>query len=115
MGTLSDNRQLTLNLTKSRSTKSSRIWDLHHGIAPNSRMRPRTIKQVHLAFVVKHDGHHKARLVADGHLTRQLVEMVYSGVVSLRSLTIVMLLSELNQLELWGTDIGNTYQGQSLV
>ena len=41
----SGKRQLILNLTKSRSTKSSRIWDLHHGITPNSRMQPRIIKR----------------------------------------------------------------------
>ena len=65
--------------------------------------------KVHFVFAVKHDGCHKVRLVADGHLTRQPVEMVCSGVDSLRSLRIVMLLLELNQLELWGTDIGNAY------
>ena len=48
-------------------------------------------------------------MVADGHLTRELVEVVYSRVASLRSLRIVMLLSELNQVELWGTDISNAY------
>jgi hypothetical protein len=38
--------------------------------------------RVHLVFDVKHDGRHKARLVADGHLTGEPVESVYSGVVS---------------------------------
>jgi hypothetical protein len=52
---------------------------------------------------------HKARLVADGHLTDQPVEDIYSGVVSLRSLRLVIFLAELNDLELWGTDIGNAY------
>ena len=65
--------------------------------------------KVHFMFAVKHDGCNKARLFADGHLTREPVETVYSGVVSLRCLRIVMSLSELNQLELWGTDIGNAY------
>ena len=60
-------------------------------------------------FAVKHDGHHKARLIADGHLTKKPVQTVYSEVGSLRSLRIVMLLSELNQLELWRTDMGNSY------
>ena len=54
--------------------------------------------KVHFVFAVKHDGSHKVRLVVDGHLTRKPVEIVYSGVVSLRSLRIVMLLSELNQI-----------------
>ena len=39
--------------------------------------------QVHLVFDVKHDGRHKACLVADGHLTDVPLESVYSGVVSL--------------------------------
>ena len=65
--------------------------------------------KVHLVFAVKHEGCHKARLVGDGHLTRQLVETVNAGIVLLRSLRILMILSELNQLELWETDIGNAY------
>ena len=39
--------------------------------------------RVHLVFDVKHDGRHKARLAADGHLTDIPLESVYSGVVSL--------------------------------
>ncbi len=39
--------------------------------------------RVHLVFDVKHDGHHKSRLVADGHLTEVPLDSVYSGVVSL--------------------------------
>ena len=37
--------------------------------------------RVHLIFAVKYDGRHKARLVADGHLTPEPVESIYSGVV----------------------------------
>ena len=40
--------------------------------------------KVHLVFAVKFDGRHKARLVADGHLTVETIENIYSGVVSLR-------------------------------
>ena len=40
--------------------------------------------RVHLVYAVKHDGRHKARLVADGHLTDIPLESVYSGVVSLK-------------------------------
>ena len=39
--------------------------------------------KVHLVFAVKFDGRHKARLVADGHLTPEPIENIYSGVVSL--------------------------------
>ena len=65
--------------------------------------------RVHLVFACKHDGRHKARLVADGHLTDIPVDSVYSGVVSLRGLKMMIFLAELNGLELWGTDIGNAY------
>jgi hypothetical protein len=40
--------------------------------------------RVHIAYNVKHDGRHKARLVADGHLTDIPVDSVYSGIVSLQ-------------------------------
>ena len=52
---------------------------------------------------------HKARLVVDGSLTPEPVENIYSGVVSLRHLRLVIFLGELNNLELWGADIGNAY------
>jgi len=65
--------------------------------------------RVHLVFDVKHDGRHKARLVADGHLTDIPLDSVYSGVVSLRGFRLVVFLAELNHLQLWATDIGNAY------
>ena len=63
----------------------------------------------HLIFAVKYDGRHKARLVADGHLTPEPVESIYSGIFSLRNLKLVILLGKLNKLELWGADIGSAY------
>jgi hypothetical protein len=65
--------------------------------------------RVHLVYAVKHDGRHKARLVADGHLTEIPVDSVYSGVVSLRGLRLILFPSELNDMETWATDIGNAY------
>ena len=65
--------------------------------------------RVHCVYAVKHDGRFKARLVADGHLTKEPVESIYSGVVSLRSLRMVVFLSQLNDLEIWGADVGNAY------
>ena len=65
--------------------------------------------RVHLIYDVKHDGRHKGRLVADGHLTDIPNDSVYSSVVSLRGLRILLFLAELNGLEVWGTDIGNAY------
>ena len=49
---------------------------------------------------VKFDGRHKARLVADGHLTPEPIENIYSGVVSLRNLRLVIFLGKLNHLDL---------------
>ena len=60
-------------------------------------------------FDVKHYGKVKAKLVVDGHLTREPNGTVYSGLVSLRNLSLTMFLAELNGLQLWGADVGNTY------
>jgi hypothetical protein len=65
--------------------------------------------RVHLIYAVKHDGRHKARCVADGHLTDIPLDSVYSGVVSLRGIRILIFLAELNKLNTWATDIGNAY------
>ena len=65
--------------------------------------------RVHFVYAVKHDGRFKARLVPDGHLTKEPVESIYSGVVSLRILRMVVFLSQLNDLEIWGADVGIAY------
>ena len=64
---------------------------------------------MHLVFACKHDGRHKARLVAGGHLTADPVDSIYSGVVSTRSLRLTIFLSKLNNMKIWGADIGNAY------
>ena len=64
---------------------------------------------LHFVYAVKHDGRFKARLVADGYLTKEPVESIYSGVASLKSLRMVVFLSQLNVLEIWGADVGNAY------
>jgi Reverse transcriptase (RNA-dependent DNA polymerase) len=63
----------------------------------------------HLIYDVKHDGRHKARLVADRHLTDIPLDSVYSGIMSLWGFRLVLLLAELNGLQPWATDIGNVY------
>ena len=63
----------------------------------------------HMVYDVKHDGRHKSRFVAGGHRTDTPVDSVYSGVVSLQGVRLVTFIAELNDLELWGTDIGNAY------
>ena len=64
---------------------------------------------VHLVYAVKHDGRHKARLVAGGHLTDTPIDSVYSSVVSLRGVRMLTFIAELNDLQIWCTDIGNAY------
>ena len=71
--------------------------------------------KVHLVFAVKFDGTHKARLMADGHLTPEPVKNIYSGLVSLRNLKLVIFLGKLNKLDIWGADIGNAYLEASLM
>jgi hypothetical protein len=75
------------------------------GIAPSRYKKIRC----HMIYNVKHDGCHKARLVAGSHLTETNTESVYSGVVSLRGIRLIVFLAEINQLELWGADVGNAY------
>jgi hypothetical protein len=65
--------------------------------------------RVHLICDVKHDGRHKALLVADGHLSDIPVDSVYSGVVTLQGLRLLIFLAELNDLQTWAIDIGNAY------
>ena len=82
--------------------------DLGH---KDSTMPPEGYTRItlHLVYAVKHDGRHKSRIVAGGHLTGTPTESVYSGVVSLRGVRIVIFLGELNKLKIWQTDIGNAY------
>ena len=44
-----------------------------------------------------------------GPLSPDPIESIYSGVVSIRSLRLVVFLAKLNNLEVWGADIGNAY------
>ena len=88
--------------TKHQRTK----WDSNHKKILNAPPNHQKIK-VNLIFAVKHNGRHKARVVADGSLPPEPVGNIYSGVVSLMHLRLVIFLGELNNLELWGADIGN--------
>ena len=47
--------------------------------------------------------------MADIKLDWWQIENIYSGVVALRNLRLVIFLGKLNNLELWGADIGNAY------
>jgi hypothetical protein len=65
--------------------------------------------RVHLVFDVKHDGRHRARMVADGHLTDVPVDSCYSSVVSLRGFRLLIFIAELNGLKTWSVDISSAY------
>ena len=69
--------------------KALKKWDKvildKHKKVMNSPKGYHRIK-VHLVFAVNFDGRHKARFVADGHLTPEPIGNIYSGVVSLRNL-----------------------------
>ena len=66
--------------------------------------------RVHFVYDVKHDGRHKARMVAGGHMTPDdNKEMSYSGVVSLRSIRLALVIGELNGLSPMVGDVGNAY------
>ena len=65
--------------------------------------------RVHFVYDVKHDLRLKSRLVAEGNLTAPPKDSVYSGVVTLRSLRLCMLLAELNGLKVEAADVGNAY------
>ena len=65
--------------------------------------------KVHLGFAAKFDGRHKPRLGADGHISPEPVENIYSGVVSLRNLRLVKFLGKLSNLDIWGADSANAY------
>ena len=43
------------------------------------------------------------------HLTGIIVKSVYYGFVSISGIQLLMLLSDINGMETWDTDIGNTY------
>jgi hypothetical protein len=47
--------------------------------------------------------------VCGSHLTDVPMESIYSGVVSLWGVCMVTFLSEVNDMELWATEIGNAY------
>ena len=79
--------------------------DVGKGVHPSGYMKI----SAHLVYDVKPDLRRKARLVAGGHLTETPVNSIYSSVVSLTGLKITIFLAELNQMEIWATDVGNAY------
>ena len=75
-------------------------WDSSHKQIINAPPNHQRIR-VNLILEVKHDGRHKTMLVADGSLTPEPAENIYSGVVFLRQLRLVIFIGELNNHQLW--------------
>ena len=90
-----------------RSSRTQARPNSHNGIVvtPDGFQKIR----VHFVYAVKHDCRFKARLVADGHLTKEPVESIYSGVGFLEESQNGCFLSQFNNLEIWGADVGNAY------
>jgi hypothetical protein len=65
--------------------------------------------KAHFVFAVKHDLHHKARLVAGGHLTDPSIDGTYSSVVSLQIMRIVTVAAERNNLAIMVGDVSSVY------
>ena len=80
--------------------------DLGKGAKPPPGYKKITL---HCIYDVKHDLRHKARYVAGGHLTDPCKDNAYSGVISLRTLRLALLIGELNGLKVMVGDIGNAY------
>ena len=76
------------------------------GVSPGPDFKKIKVKFV---FDCKADGFRKACLVAQGDMTPEPDESVYSSVATLCSLHIVVFLAELNALNLMQGDIGNAY------
>ena len=99
---------LILRLNRSKNIKNSKILAMLSMRTANPQMHPRSIKKLEYTLCLMSNivGKSKARHVADGHLTKEPNETVYSGVV-FRNLRLTMLLAELNGQQLWGSDVGN--------
>jgi Reverse transcriptase (RNA-dependent DNA polymerase) len=66
--------------------------------------------RVNFVFAAKHNLHHKARLVAGGHLTDPNTNVnTYSSVVSLCSMRIAIAAAELNELDIMVGDVSFVY------
>ena len=84
----------------SNKWKEVTVYDKKHII--NAQKGHQKIK-VHCVRDVNHCENFKARLVADGHFTKELMAHVYSGIS----------FAEPNNLELWGADAGHAYNPQT--
>ena len=80
--------------------KSKRVLNAPHGY---QKIR------LHLVFACMCDRHHKARFLAEGHLTPDPIDSIYSGLVSKRSLRLSTFLAKLNKMKVWAAATGNAH------
>ena len=80
-------------------------------VLPRGAAPPEGYSRIPLHFVydVKHDGRHRARMVAGGHVAPEPEDSISSTVCSLSAVCTVLFLAELNDLKLTSIDIGNVY------
>ena len=80
-------------------------------VLPRGAAPPEGYSRIPLHFVydVKHDGRHRATMVAGGHVAPEPEDSISSTVCSLSAVRTVLLLAELNELKLTSIDIGNAY------
>ena len=64
-------------------------WDSNHKTILNAPLNHQNIR-VNFIFAVKYNGRHKARHIADGSLTPEPEENIYSEAVSLRHLRLAI-------------------------
>jgi hypothetical protein len=62
-----------------------------------------------MKFDIKMDLRRKARLVAGGHVTKDIEGDNYSGVVKMDSVRLIFLLADLNKMDLLMADVSNAY------
>ena len=107
MGTTSGRKLLIWKLSKSKNIKYSKILErLSMTRTPLPMHQRDTRRSEYILYLMSSTVENS---VADGHLTKEPMETVYSGVVSKRNLRLAMFLAELNNLELWGADVENAY------
>ena len=90
--------------------KQIQEYDTFRDMGVGVKMDPSYSKiKVRLVFDAKASGKCKGRLVAQGDLTQEPKEAVYSSIASLRSLRAIIFASKLNKLKLWQGNVSNAY------
>jgi trans-2-enoyl-CoA reductase len=62
-----------------------------------------------MKFDIKMDLRRKAKLVAEGHVTKDIEGDNYSGIIKMDSIRLIFLLADLNKMDLLMADVSNAY------